>query len=117
MILQPLVENAVKHGVSKVAGTGVIEIRAYRDDGERLVLRVRDNGPGLGGNDGSSSNGGGVGLANTRARLQQLYGSDHRLTLTPSPDGVGVVAEVTLPYHTRGDLRASALPPDERAAS
>jgi sensor histidine kinase YesM len=118
MILQPLVENAVKHGVAKVSGTGRIEIRAYRDDADRLVLRVRDNGPGLDADaDDESSDGGGVGLANTRARLQQLYGSDQRLTLTTAPDGAGVVAEVTLPYHTRADLRASAVPPDERAVS
>jgi sensor histidine kinase YesM len=117
MILQPLVENAVKHGVTKVAGKGVIEIRAYRDEGDRLVLRVRDNGPGLGAAASDPADGAGVGLANTRARLQQLYGSDQRLTLVTAPDGVGVVAEVTLPYHTRADLRASAEPPDERAAS
>ena len=51
MILQPLVENAVKHGVTKVAGIGRIEIRAFRDEADRLVLRVRDNGPGLGADD------------------------------------------------------------------
>jgi signal transduction histidine kinase len=118
MILQPLVENAVKHGVSKIGGTGVIEIRAYRDDRDRLVLRVRDNGPGLSPDaDDDPPEGGGVGLANTRARLEQLYGPDQRLTLTAAPDGVGVVAEVTLPYHTRADLRARAVPPDERAVS
>lgn len=116
MILQPLVENAVKHGVNKVADTGRIEVRAFRDEADRLVLRVRDNGPGLGADDESTA-GGGVGLANTRARLQQLYGTDQRLTLTPAPDGAGVVAEVTLPYHTRADLRASAVPSDERAVS
>jgi signal transduction histidine kinase len=118
MILQPLVENAVKHGVSKIAGTGVIEIRAYRDDGDHLVLRVRDNGPGLDDAADSTETGRvGVGLANTRARLQQLYGPDQRLTLSAAPDGAGVVAEVTLPYHTRADLRASAVPSDERAVS
>jgi signal transduction histidine kinase len=116
MILQPLVENAVKHGVTKIASTGRIEIRAFRDEADRLVLRVRDNGPGLGADD-DSADGEGVGLANTRARLQQLYGSDQRLTLTTAPDGVGVVAEVTLPYHTRADLRASAVSSDERAVS
>jgi two-component system, LytTR family, sensor kinase len=116
MILQPLVENAVKHGVNKVASTGRIEIRAFRDETDRLVLRVRDNGPGLGADD-ESREGGGVGLANTRARLQQLYGTDQLLTLTPAPDGGGFVAEVTLPYHTRADLRAGAVPSDERAAS
>jgi two-component system, LytTR family, sensor kinase len=109
LILQPLVENAVKHGVSKVAGTGRIEIRAYRDAEDRVVLSVRDNGPGLDGAE-DAPRGEGVGLANTRARLQQLYGSDQSLTLHPAPDSVGLVAEVTLPYHTRADLRATAVP-------
>jgi two-component system, LytTR family, sensor kinase len=109
LILQPLVENAVKHGVSKVAGVGQIEVRALRDDEDRVVLTVRDNGPGI---DGSAApRAEGVGLANTRARLEQLYGPDQSLTLRPAPDGVGVVAEVTLPYHTRADLRAVAAPP------
>jgi two-component system LytT family sensor kinase len=118
LILQPLVENAVKHGVSKVAGTGLIEIRAFRDDEDRLVLRVRDNGPGFDDGGADAARGDGVGLANTRARLTQLYGSDQRFTLQPAPDGVGLVAEVTLPYHTRADLRAASVPePGERAAS
>jgi two-component system LytT family sensor kinase len=117
LILQPLVENAVKHGVSKVGGTGRIEIRAYRDKADRLVLRVRDNGPGLDRADDSPREEG-VGLANTRARLEQLYGPDQSLTLRPPPEGVGLVAEVTLPYHTRTDLRTVAVPPDdERAVS
>ncbi|MFN2567443.1 MAG: sensor histidine kinase [Gemmatimonadaceae bacterium] len=110
LILQPLVENAVKHGVSKIAGTGVIEIRAFRDE-DRLVLRVRDNGPGLE-PDADGSREDGVGLANTRARLEQLYGLEQGLTLRPAPLGVGLVAEVTLPYHTRADLRAASVPPD-----
>jgi two-component system, LytTR family, sensor kinase len=117
LILQPLVENAVKHGVSKVAGTGRIEIRGFRDEEVRLVLQVRDNGPGLG--DGQTSpREEGVGLANTRARLEQLYGPDQSLTLQAAADGVGLVAEVRLPYHTRADLRAAEVPTDdERAAS
>jgi signal transduction histidine kinase len=117
LILQPLVENAIKHGVSKVAGTGTIEIRAYRDAGDRVVLRVRDNGPGLEGGEETPREEG-VGLANTRARLEQLYGPDQSLTLRSAPDSVGLVAEVTLPYHTRADLRTAAVPPDdERAVS
>jgi two-component system LytT family sensor kinase len=107
LILQPLVENAVKHGLSKVAGTGTIEIRGYRDADDRVVLSVRDNGPGLDGRAGAPGEKG-VGLANTRARLEQLYGPEQSLTLRPAADGVGLVAEVTLPYHTRADLRVAA---------
>jgi signal transduction histidine kinase len=111
LILQPLVENAVKHGVSKVAGTGLIEIRAFRDDEDRLVLRVRDNGPGFEAGEEVAREDG-VGLANTRARLAQLYGSEQRFVLRPAPDGAGLVAEVMLPYHTGADLRAAPVPPE-----
>jgi signal transduction histidine kinase len=107
LVLQPLVENAVKHGVSKLSGPGRIEIRARRSGDDRLVLSVCDNGPGLG---PSGARDEGVGLANTRARLAQLYGTDQSLTLGPGPNGIGVVAEVTLPYHTRADLRTAAGP-------
>jgi signal transduction histidine kinase len=115
LILQPLVENAVKHGVSKVAGTGTIAVRAYRDEDDRLVLHVRDNGPGLDGGEDSPREEG-VGLANTRARLEQLYGPDQSLTLRPAPGGMGLVAEVMLPYHTRTDLRTVAVPSEEDRA-
>src|SRR5688572_30505858 len=104
LILQPLVENAVKHGVSKVDASGRIAISARRV-GDRLVLAVRDNGPGLNGADAGDE---GVGLRNTRARLEQLYGSAQSLTLREAEEG-GLIAEVTLPYHTRADLRATAV--------
>jgi two-component system LytT family sensor kinase len=104
LILQPLVENAVKHGVNKEDASGRIEISARRA-GDRLVLAVRDNGPGLDGGDAGSE---GVGLRNTRARLEQLYGGAQSLTLHEATGG-GLIAEVTLPYHTRADLRTTAL--------
>jgi two-component system LytT family sensor kinase len=104
LILQPLVENAVKHGVSKVDASGRIEISARRA-GDRLVLAVRDNGPGL---DGADTADEGVGLSNTRARLEHLYGGAQSLTLRSAPEG-GLIAEVTLPYHTRADLRAAGV--------
>ncbi len=105
LILQPLVENAVKHGVSKTVGAGRIEIRAQRV-GERVVLSVHDNGPGLAGAKSPATEG--VGLRNTRLRLAQLYGSDQSLTLR-SADGGGLVAEVSVPYHTQADLRIAAV--------
>jgi two-component system, LytTR family, sensor kinase len=100
LILQPIVENALEHGVSRRNGAGEVEIGSRRD-GEHLVLRVRDNGPGL----GEGERDGGVGLSNTRARLAQLYGDEASLTLRPA-NGGGVVAEMTLPFHTTDDLRA-----------
>jgi len=91
LILQPIVENALEHGVNRAAGEGQIEIAARRD-GERLVLTVRDNGPGL-----DVQNASGVGLANTRARLEQLYGNRASLELRDA-EGGGVLAQITLPY-------------------
>ena len=98
LILQPIVENALEHGVNRAAGDGQITISGYRDgdgdgDGDRLMLSVRDNGPGI-----DAQNESGVGLANTRARLEQLYGDRAVLTLR-NADGGGTLAEITLPYH------------------
>jgi signal transduction histidine kinase len=107
LILQPLVENAIQHGVGRLpsACAGRVAVSARRD-GDVVVLTVRDNGPAL--DDASAlARAGGVGLRNTRARLAQLYGPDHTCALAPAPGG-GVVAEVTLPYHTRADLHATA---------
>jgi two-component sensor histidine kinase len=106
LVLQPLVENAVKHGVSKVEGTGRIAIRAHRD-GDRTVMTVHDNGPGFG--DADSPGEEGVGLRNTRERLEQLYGSAQSLTLRDTEHGL--VAEIVVPFHTRGDLRTTAVAP------
>jgi two-component system, LytTR family, sensor kinase len=105
LILQPLVENAVKHGVNKIDGVGRIEILAHRT-GDRVLLAVRDNGPALFRDKPPSSEG--VGLRNTRARLLQLYGTEQSLTLRPAQGG-GLLAEVTLPYHRGSDLRAKAV--------
>ena len=104
LILQPLVENAVKHGVSKINGAGRIEISARRVN-ENLVLSLRDNGPAIAGEPSPIE---GIGLSNTRARLAQLYGSAQSLTLRPAETG-GLIAEVSLPFHTRADLRATAV--------
>ena len=103
LILQPLVENAVKHGVSKLEEMGRIEIVARRL-GERVVLSVRDNGPAF----SVAKSSDGLGLRNTRARLAQLYGAEQSLTLRPAPGG-GLVAEVSLPFHTRADLHTPGV--------
>ena len=93
LILQPIVENALEHGVSRTKGEGRIEIASERR-GDALVVTVRDNGPGL--RDETRT---GVGVANTRARLAQLYGGAGTLTLHSPPEG-GTVAEISLPFHT-----------------
>ncbi len=92
LVLQPIVENALEHGANRAVGEGRIAIVARRDEG-RLVLSVRDNGPGL-----DTVTESGVGLANTRARLEQLYGNQAVLTLRSAAGG-GTIAEIALPYH------------------
>lgn len=96
LILQPLVENALEHGAARATGEGRIEISAQRI-GTRLLLRVHDNGPGP-----SASDGSGVGLTNTRARLAQLYDGDASVTLSGAPGG-GALAEISLPFQLAGD--------------
>src|SRR5690606_17621371 len=102
LILQPLVENAMKHAIERAGGHGTIAVQASRSDDE-LVLTVRDSGPG---DETSVPAGdvGGVGLRLTQARLAELYGSDARLNLEPV-NGGGMVAEIALPYHTREEVR------------
>jgi hypothetical protein len=100
LVLQPLVENAFRHGLALMQTVGCVAVRAVREDGD-LVLTVRDNGRGL-----AWEVRDGVGLTNTRARLTQLYGARQRLTLTAA-DGGGALVEVRLPYHTTSE-RGSA---------
>jgi len=94
LILQPLVENAIKHGVGPRIEPGVISIGSRRDDG-RLYLTVRDNGIGLTGTTRARLRDG-VGLSNTRDRLECLYGPDHALNFLESSPGLTV--EMHLPF-------------------
>src|SRR5688572_16183373 len=84
MALQPIVENAIRHGIGQRASFGIINIKATRV-GESLQLAVSDNGPGFGapGAEGGLK----LGLANTRARLKQLYGDTSELRTEDGPDG------------------------------
>jgi LytS/YehU family sensor histidine kinase len=100
LILQPIVENAIRHGISPRTSPGRIEIEARRLNGTLQVL-VTDNGPGL----PSDSNTGsiikaGVGLANTQARLKQLYGNQHRLDLSNAASG-GLTVILEIPFQER----------------
>jgi two-component system, LytTR family, sensor kinase len=99
MILQPLVENAVRHAVATRARGGRIEIRAGREDG-MLRMEVSDDGEGLSEAAGDGlrhGGGGGVGLSNTRARLECLYGAGHRFELRGEP-GAGLTVSVLIPF-------------------
>jgi len=93
-LLQPLVENALRHGIARRADAGLVLVSARRDGGQ-LVLAVRDDGPGL---PATPAAGSGVGLSNTRARLAALYGGAATLELA-NAEGGGAIATVRLPYH------------------
>ena len=93
LVLQPVVENAVTHGISSKREPGRISIRAHRENGS-LYLTVADTGPGFG---ASSHRGRGVGLSNIRARLNQLYGDAQRLSLDAAPHG-GASVTIVVPF-------------------
>ena len=89
LLLQPLVENAIKHGIEPNARRGLVEIRAQMED-HQLRMQVRDNGNGLA--DAYDER---IGLANTRSRLEQLYGDKHTFELrTTTPSGVAVTVVI-----------------------
>jgi signal transduction histidine kinase len=92
-ILQPLVENALGHGIGASALGGRVTVRAHRD-GDRLLLEVEDDGAGI-----SSTPKEGIGLSNTRERLRASFSSDQSLTLE-SAKGGGAVVRVNIPYQS-----------------
>jgi two-component system LytT family sensor kinase len=92
LILQPLVENSIRHGLEPMVRTGTLTIEAQAD-GDTLWLRVRDNGAGLPKNWKRRE---GVGLTNTRSRLDRLYGEQAALTVRENPGG-GVLVDIYIP--------------------
>lgn len=96
-ILQPLVENAVKYGIESQRAPGVISIHATTES-DRLQVTVSDTGPGLK-NLLVGMDRPGIGLANTRARLEQLYPNTHRFTIS-NGDAGGCIVSLELPFHT-----------------
>lgn len=95
MSLQPLVENAIRHGIARESGVGRLDVRARRQRGS-LRIEIRNDGPSYGG-DLKPMAEGGVGLANTRARLSRLYGTNGRLELRPDATG-GTLAVLEVPW-------------------
>jgi two-component system, LytTR family, sensor kinase len=106
LVLQPLVENAIRHGIAPRIEPGRAEISATLGaDGRTLHLEVRDDGPGVD-RDNQVRTRKGVGLANIQSRLEQLYDGEHRFELENHPEG-GVVVRISLPFR-RGDGIASS---------
>ena len=98
LILQPLVENAVRHGVSAVSSSGTVEVTAALV-GDTLQLTVRDDGPGM--RAASKQAGSGTGLRNTRERLTQLYGAAGKLRIDDAPRA-GTIVTVEIPLSRNG---------------
>ncbi len=114
-LLQPLVENAIKHGLGGRAGRGCIAIAA-REDAGALSLTVRDNGPGPRASTCDTTSG--IGLANTRRRLEALYPGRHRLELTAAPGGgAEVQLQIPLSLAARGVAVAASEPASFSRAS
>jgi signal transduction histidine kinase len=95
MILQPIVENAIKHGVNAQRGRGHVSVTAVRNNGS-LVIEVCDTGPGF----RSVAAPAGIGLTNTRARLEQLYGARCLFEYGSRPEG-GASVRISIPFHDR----------------
>lgn len=109
-VLQPLIENAIRHGLSGRSAAGTIEISAVVEGGA-LIIRVADNGVGL--DAATTSSGRGIGLSNVRDRLRILYGDDESLALTNQVGG-GTVSELRIPAR-RKDAAAPVVEAADRA--
>jgi sensor histidine kinase YesM len=105
LLLQPLVENAIRHGIAKKIDGGRVEIRARRD-GDTLALSVRDTGPGLSAGAQHALQTG-VGLSNTRSRLQHLFGERHRFEFHQPSDG-GLAVQIVIPFTLDPESRPDA---------
>lgn len=101
LILQPLVENAIRHSVAQRTAPVLLTIQAARDNGH-LRLQVSDDGAGLPAGWQWDAHAG-VGLTNTKQRLEQLYPAAHQLTVSNAESG-GVTVEIVLPFHTNGAM-------------
>ena len=103
LLLQPLVDNAVKHGIAKMLHGGEIRITVSSQNGE-LQLEVQDNGPGL--TSLGTLPATGLGLRITRERLESLYGQNQSLELVSPPDG-GVTIRVSIPLRIQPEMHAA----------
>jgi LytS/YehU family sensor histidine kinase len=111
LLLQPLVENAIKHGISKKSGPGHIDIRA-RPDHDKLWIEVRDDGNGLS-ETALTALQKGIGVSTTRARLQHQFGADFRFEFHRLEEGVAVI--VAVPWRTERRTEPQPHEDDESA--
>jgi two-component sensor histidine kinase len=93
LFLQPIVENAIRHGIARQTSSGQVTIRAFKKS-ERLIVQVEDNGPGLRTNPNGTNSG--IGLSNTLARLKQFYGEDYRFEIANAAER-GVIVTIEIP--------------------
>jgi sensor histidine kinase YesM len=110
LLLQPLVENAIRHGIEPSADVGWVWIRAERM-GEGLVLSLKDDGAGLPVAEAAHLKEG-VGLSSARERLQTLYPRQHELRIEPRPGG-GVAVRIRLPFQPAAEKVVAAIVPAE----
>jgi two-component system LytT family sensor kinase len=101
LILQPLIENAIKYAVAPIEKGGTLTITAKVHD-QMLIVQLSDNGPGLKDGQEQKNQSGGVGMKNTRERLQQFYGDRQAFTLAPN-DPSGLVITINIPFETDED--------------
>ena len=99
LVLQPLVENAVRHGVARMEGAGELRLTAARRN-DRLAIRIENDAPADGETDGRTRTG--LGLRNTRDRLERLYGADQRFDFQRELPGRAVAA-LEIPFRTDGE--------------
>jgi signal transduction histidine kinase len=109
LLLQPLVENAIRHGIALRSAPGRVEVRAGVAGG-RLRLEVQDDGPGMPGSKPARE---GIGLSNTRVRLAQLYGEDHTLEVRNAPRG-GLLVRIVIPFSATEPVEERPLAMEEK---
>jgi two-component system, LytTR family, sensor kinase len=109
LLLQPLVENAIRHGIEASPDPGVVRVAA-QSEGKRLLVTVEDNGAGLPAKEVQGDSGSGIGLQNLRSRLESLYGARHRLEIVSRPGG-GVVIRVEIPLRQAPSTELASVAP------
>lgn len=112
MLLQPIVENAIEHGLAPLESGGTVSISARRQ-GEELILEVGDNGKGFTDSRAASS---GIGLSNTRARLANLYNESHEISVLGTPGG-GATVRIRMPFRGLGPAGGDNVQANHPAAS